>query len=151
VRAFREGFSEVFPVKDLACFTADELVLVFGNSTEDWSLQSKGLCASFKSDLTLSIALHDSIRADHGFSMDSRIVNDLLAILSDFDKPQQRLFLSFATGSPRLPVGGFKSLHPPLTVVRKPPESGHSPDDYLPSVMTCQNYVRAALSCVKHN
>jgi E3 ubiquitin-protein ligase TRIP12 len=40
VKAFRAGFSEVFPVKDLACFTADELVLVFGNAKEDWTLES---------------------------------------------------------------------------------------------------------------
>jgi E3 ubiquitin-protein ligase TRIP12 len=34
---------------------------------------------------------------------------------------EKRLFLSFVTGSPRLPSGGFKALSPPLTVVKKEP------------------------------
>lgn len=39
-RAFREGFSKVFPITDLAAFSADELVMLFGNSDEDWNLES---------------------------------------------------------------------------------------------------------------
>ncbi|EDL02177.1 thyroid hormone receptor interactor 12, isoform CRA_g [Mus musculus] len=59
-----------------------------------------------------------------------------------FDNEQQRLFLQFVTGSPRLPVGGFRSLNPPLTIVRKTFESTENPDDFLPSVMTCVNYLK---------
>jgi len=51
-------------------------------------------------------------------------------------------FLKFVTGSPRLPVGGLARLTPRLTIVRKSPEEGISPDAYLPSVMTCANYVK---------
>lgn len=40
------------------------------------------------------------------------------------------------------PFLGFKSLHPPLTVVRKGHEPPLKPDDYLPSVMTCVNYLK---------
>ena len=40
-QALREGFSKVFPIKDLAKFTIDELVMLFGNSDEDWSEESK--------------------------------------------------------------------------------------------------------------
>lgn len=36
----------------------------------------------------------------------SRAVKCLFEILSSFDHEQQRLFLQFVTGSPRLPVGG---------------------------------------------
>lgn len=36
---------------------------------------------------------------------------------------------------------GFKALNPPLTVVRKSLES-LDPDEYLPSVMTCVNYLK---------
>nr|XP_023018407.1 E3 ubiquitin-protein ligase TRIP12 [Leptinotarsa decemlineata] len=39
-------------------------------------------------------------------------------------------------------VSGFKSLSPPLTVVRKTLEANMNPDDYLPSVMTCVNYLK---------
>jgi len=40
-KALREGFSKVFPIKDLATFTVDELVMLFGNSDEDWSEESE--------------------------------------------------------------------------------------------------------------
>ncbi|XP_016375751.1 E3 ubiquitin-protein ligase TRIP12-like [Sinocyclocheilus rhinocerous] len=66
----------------------------------------------------------------------------LFEVLSSFDAEQQRLFLQFVTGSPRLPVGGFRSLNPPLTIVRKTFESTENPDDFLPSVMTCVNYLK---------
>jgi E3 ubiquitin-protein ligase TRIP12 len=50
----------------------------------------------------------------------------------------------FLTGSPRLPLGGFEALEPRLTVVQKKPESHKSlvADQLLPSVMTCQNYLK---------
>ena len=35
---------------------------------------------------------------------------------------------------------GFKSLHPRLTVVKKSVDG--PPDSYLPSVMTCVNYLK---------
>lgn len=46
-------------------------------------------------------------------------------------------WLFSATGAPKLPIGGFKGLHPQFTVVRKPHEPPLKPDQYLPSVMTC--------------
>lgn len=39
-KAFREGFSKVFPIADLQSFTVDELAMLFGNAEEDWSLES---------------------------------------------------------------------------------------------------------------
>ncbi len=68
-----------------------------------------------------------------------------------FDEQEQRQFLQFITGSPRLPVGGLQSLVPALTIVRKTTEtiegnkenpSGTGVDSYLPSVMTCVNYLK---------
>jgi E3 ubiquitin-protein ligase TRIP12 len=55
---------------------------------------------------------------------------------------EQRLTLRFLTGSPALAVGGLIGLNPRLTVVRKNPEGNASPDDSLPSVMTCANYLK---------
>ncbi|VDM44659.1 unnamed protein product [Toxocara canis] len=54
---------------------------------------------------------------------------------------QQRKFLQYVTGSSRLPVGGFRSLNPPLTVVRKCQSYGNVDVD-LPSAMTCFNYLK---------
>lgn len=87
-------------------------------------------------------SLMDCCRPDHGYSHDSRAIKFLFEILSNYLAEEQRAFLQFVTGSPRLPVGGFKSLSPPLTIVRKTFEPNENPDDYLPSVMTCVNYLK---------
>lgn len=125
-KAFREGFSKVFPISDLQAFSADELVMLFGNSDEDWGVET----------------LNEAIKADHGFHSESRAIRELVGIMSDFDAFARRDFLQFITGSPKLPIGGFRGLNPPLTVVRKPHEPPLMADDYLPSVMTCVNYLK---------
>lgn len=57
-KAFREGFSKVFPISDLQAFSADELVLLFGNSDEDWSAESAWRCFSrVQSMLTIFLQL----------------------------------------------------------------------------------------------
>ena len=126
IKAFRIGFSQVFPYASLKAFTPNELVMLFGRVDEDWSIET----------------LMDSIKADHGFNMDSKSVKNLLQVMSELAPVQRRDFLQFVTGSPRLPIGGFKSLTPMFTVVCKPSEPPYSSDDYLPSVMTCANYLK---------
>jgi len=37
---------------------------------------------------------------------------------------------------------GLRSLVPPLTIVRKMAEGNENADDFLPSVMTCVNYLK---------
>lgn len=126
VKAFKEGFSKVFPIGDLKTFTADELVMLFGNSEEDWSTET----------------LSEALKADHGFNVESRAIRDLIEIMSDYDSSTRRAYLQFITGSPKLPIGGFRGLNPAFTVVRKPHEAPLKADDYLPSVMTCVNYLK---------
>lgn len=50
--------------------------------------------------------LFECCRADHGYTMDSRTVKNLFEVMSEFTGEEQRQFLLFVTGSPRLPVGG---------------------------------------------
>ncbi|KAI9481304.1 MAG: hypothetical protein EXX96DRAFT_502897 [Benjaminiella poitrasii] len=126
IAAFREGFNGLFAIDDLKLLTYSELVALFGKAEEDWSYSM----------------LADSIRADHGFTMESDPVRYLLEILSEFNQDEKRKFLQFTTGSPRLPIGGWKALRPVFTVVRKIPEAPLTADDYLPSVMTCANYLK---------
>ena len=40
IAAFKSGFSSVFPYEALCAFTADELVMLYGKSDEDWSYDS---------------------------------------------------------------------------------------------------------------
>ncbi|XP_065121190.1 E3 ubiquitin-protein ligase TRIP12 isoform X3 [Paramisgurnus dabryanus] len=125
--SFREGFESVFPLHHLQYFYPEELdQLLCGSKSESWDVKT----------------LMECCRPDHGYTHDSRAVRFLFEVLSSFDAEQQRLFLQFVTGSPRLPVGGFRSLNPPLTIVRKTFESTENPDDFLPSVMTCVNYLK---------
>jgi E3 ubiquitin-protein ligase TRIP12 len=62
-------------------------------------------------------------------------------MIHSFSLQDRRNFLQFCTGSPRLPVGGFRSLNPPLTVVRKTVAYGNVEGE-LPSAMTCYNFLK---------
>ncbi|TIC56498.1 hypothetical protein E3Q05_01686 [Wallemia mellicola] len=126
VEAFVEGFSKILRIEDMKIFTAEELTSLFGNADEDWTNET----------------LSEIIKADHGFNNDSPALRRLVEVMSEFDNVSRRDFLQFLTGSPKLPIGGFRGLHPQLTVVRKSPEAGYKADDSLPSVMTCANYLK---------
>lgn len=125
--AFREGFESVFPLSTLQSFYPEELEQLFcGSLTEVWDVKM----------------LMECCRPDHGYTHDSKAVKYLFEILSSYLGEDQRRFLQFVTGSPRLPVGGFRSLNPPLTIVRKTFSNSENPDNSLPSVMTCVNYLK---------
>ncbi|XP_026746441.1 E3 ubiquitin-protein ligase TRIP12-like, partial [Trichoplusia ni] len=131
MEAFREGFESVFPLANLKIFYPEEMEQVFcgspsGGRDQRWEPRMLAEC----------------IRPDHGYNAESRAIRMLIDILASYNREEQRLFLQFVTGSPRLPTGGFKALNPPLTVVRKSLESSLDPDEYLPSVMTCVNYLK---------
>lgn len=109
IEAFHSGFSQVFSYSALRAFTPNELVMLFGRIEEDWSMESKLFSSIPMIDIvtnTSSLALMDSIKADHGFNMDSKSVRNLLQTMSELDAQQRRDFLQFVTGSPKLPIGG---------------------------------------------
>ncbi|XP_033233514.1 E3 ubiquitin-protein ligase TRIP12 isoform X7 [Drosophila pseudoobscura] len=129
--ALREGFDSVFPIQRLRMFYPEELECVFCGSANEQQHQ--------RWDAKM---LQDSCRTDHGFHQESQAIQHLYEILSSYNRDEQRAFLQFVTGSPRLPTGGFKALTPPLTIVRKTLDGNQNPNDYLPSVMTCVNYLK---------
>lgn len=87
--------------------------------------------------------LLENIIPDHGYNKASAPYLYLIKYLQTLRKEGQSRFLKFVTGSPRLPFGGFSRLQPKLTVVKRVTEKKDSnPDCYLPSVMTCQNYLK---------
>lgn len=120
----------MFPSHRLKMFYPEELEYVFcgsgGGNYQKWD----------------SRMLSECCRTDHGYNQDSVTIQHFFEILSTYNKEEQRLFLQFVTGSPRLPTGGFKALTPSLTIVRKTMDSNQNPDEYLPSVMTCVNYLK---------
>lgn len=126
MESFREGFEVVFPLQSLSMFYPEELDAIFCGHPTGWDVKT----------------LMECCRPDHGYTSESRAIRYLFQILSEYNPQEQRDFVQFVTGSPRLPVGGFKSLSPPLTVVHKTLEPNMNPDNFLPSVMTCVNYLK---------
>ncbi|KAL6998251.1 E3 ubiquitin-protein ligase upl4 [Sarracenia purpurea var. burkii] len=124
VEAFKSGFNQVFPIKHLQVFAEEELERLLCGEREFWT----------------SNELLDHIKFDHGYTASSPPVINLLDVIREFDREQQRAFLQFVTGAPRLPPGGLASLNPKLTIVRK--HCSRWADADLPSVMTCANYLK---------
>ncbi|ORX75729.1 hypothetical protein BCR32DRAFT_224865 [Anaeromyces robustus] len=126
IKAFRDGFNKVFLLTDLQIFEVKELLQMVSSNEEDWSKET----------------LMKTVKADHGYSMKSQSVINLIEVMSEMNKDERKEFLEFITGTSRLPLGGFKNLNPPFTVVCKTTDSDENPDDFLPSVMTCANYLK---------
>lgn len=125
--ALLRGLGELMDVTNLLAFRSSELELMLcGPSYENWNVEY----------------LVQATRCDHGYSHESQSVLFLLQLLTELDEKDQQRFVLFATGSPALPIGGLKSLHPKLVIVRRTPEAGRSPDECLPTVMTCTNYLK---------
>jgi len=127
MHSFREGFNINFNIDKLKCFTSSEI--------EEY------ICGSVDVKWDKNVLL-ENLKPEHGYTNQSKTFNDLITFMCNLDKKQRKQFLIFSTGSSRLPIGGFKSLSPKLTVVKKHCEEEHTPDDYLPTVMTCQNYLK---------
>ena len=125
--AFRDGFCLITGVYNLKCFTSLEL--------------EEFICSSREVKWDENI-LYENLKPEHGYTKNSRIYDDLIKFMCKLDKLGQRQFLIFTTGTSRLPIGGFKALSPKLTIVKKTFEKGDIPDNYLPTVMTCQNYLK---------
>lgn len=124
IEAFKLGFDEVFPIRHIQIFSEEELEHL--------------LCGEH--DICKPNELLDHIKFDHGYTASSLAAIHLLEIIQEFDREQQRLFLRFVTGAPRLPSGGLAALNPKLTIVRK--HCSNLVDADLPSVMTCANYLK---------
>lgn len=78
-----------------------------------------------------------------GYALQSQQIRWLFEFLSELSPEQQRLFVRFVTGCPRLPMGGLKALTPELTIIRVPLDPSLPPEGIpLPTAMTCTNYLK---------
>ena len=117
--AFRKGLEVLVPAESLSGFTGEELeTLVCGEAASVWDLDM----------------LQEAVVPAHGYTKSSAVYQNLLLVMTQLSAQDQKTFLQFVTGAPRLPMGGFKVLNPPLTVVRK--DTNGPSDSFLPSVMT---------------
>lgn len=118
-RAFQEGFNLVFPLDNLRMFSVSELeTLICGavaGSEEEWVIECMHFFFFVVGLIVINrfkIALQDNTKADHGFSTSSQAVQFLFSVMVEFNETERRQFLQFVTGSPRLPISGFKGLTP---------------------------------------
>ena len=137
IKSFKDGFNKVFDINLLKSFSSEEIEYYIcgcensenNNNDDIWSYEN----------------LTSNIIPMHGYNKNSLIYKGLIEILQKMSKTERKMFLLFVTGSPRLPIGGFKNLYPKLTVVQSQNSNFNefdNPDLHLPSVMTCQNYLK---------
>ena len=90
--------------------------------------------------------LKEVVIPEHGYTPESLPYIALLEVLCEMSPGEQREFVKFVTGTPRLPRGGIGALQPHLKVVRReePNVPGGAPQINkaiaLPSVMTYEHY-----------
>ncbi|KAK0175018.1 hypothetical protein PV327_008803 [Microctonus hyperodae] len=123
MEAFKNGFSEVFPMEKLHAFSPEEVrAMLCGEQNPHWTREDLLNYTEPKLGYT---------RESPGFQ---RFVNVLLSLTG----PERKAFLQFATGCSALPPGGLCNLHPRLTVVRKVDAGSGG----YPSVNTCVHYLK---------
>jgi E3 ubiquitin-protein ligase TRIP12 len=132
------GFADVVPAGTAALhvFRPRELQELLGGECSSGSVGGGGSSTSAQWE---ERAIASSIVCNHGYTTASPQVVNLVAVMTELSAEQRRQFLSFVTGTPRLPVGGFAALQPRLTIVRK---DVPMPDAHLPSCSTCQVYLK---------
>ena len=108
--SFLQGFNETFPrsFDELARFFPTDLINLFSPSAaslDDWSIDY----------------ISEALVPDHGYRHDSPQIQWLAEILSETacDSLKRSKIVRFLTGAAYLPVGGWKSLRPRLTIVCK--------------------------------
>jgi E3 ubiquitin-protein ligase TRIP12 len=95
VEAFRQGFNRVFSINHLKSFTSLELEqIICGCQNESWDYD----------------VLVENIIPNHGIVKDAPILKWLIKIMSEMSNLEKKKFLLFATGSPRLPLGGKNKI-----------------------------------------
>ncbi len=111
LQAIRKGLGEVCSPLSLRCFQTEEVEeLLCGGAITKWDFSVP--------------TLRKYVKCRQGYTHSSRAVQHLFSILSEFDAREQRHFIRFVTGCPRLPMGGLKNLSPPLAIVPLLPVSG---------------------------
>lgn len=112
-REFAAGFRLLCNSEAFNLFIAEELELVIcGNPILDWR------------------ELEKSTRYDGGFSDSHPTIRAFWAMFHALPEDKKKLFLKFATGSDRSPVGGLSQLR--LVIGRNGPDT-----DKLPTASTC--------------
>ena len=123
---FVRGFDTVLPWNSMSIFTPDEFVTLLSGSGN--KITEKELI--------------EHVDVGTGYEKNSPQIINLFQTITELNNEELSLFVKFITGTNRLPVGGIASLQPKLTIAMRATPEGKSPDDTLPTVMTCFNYFK---------
>ncbi|PJF19668.1 hypothetical protein PSACC_00508 [Paramicrosporidium saccamoebae] len=122
--AFVEAFNLILPFEAFRIFTVDEFLRqINGERNQNWVPQT----------------ILREIKADHGYTKENQQIQWLAEVFSEMDPGNKGRLIRFLTGGPQLPSGGWAKLRPALTVVCR---TCDHPDQSLPTVMTCANYLK---------
>ncbi|VDM13543.1 unnamed protein product [Wuchereria bancrofti] len=140
LKAFREGFDLVFPLRNLRMFVPRELqaglkleIFCFYINISDGTLLSGDQCPEWTREDIISFT-----EPKLGYTKESPGFLRFVDVLVGMNACERKSFLQFTTGCSSLPPGGLANLHPRLTIVRKV-DSG---DGSYPSVNTCVHYLK---------
>eukprot|EP01126_Amoeba_proteus_P004556 TRINITY_DN11514_c0_g1_i4.p1 TRINITY_DN11514_c0_g1~~TRINITY_DN11514_c0_g1_i4.p1 ORF type:complete len:1008 (-),score=279.97 TRINITY_DN11514_c0_g1_i4:52-2733(-) len=120
----KRGFLEFLDLQHLQAFDVHELDLIFcgeRSGSIPWTVE----------EIRKGIALNEK-----DFTEKSPVIQYFFEILTSFSVEQQRTFLVWATGTTRLPIGGFANLPKKITIMRKV-VSDIDVDLEVPSVNVC--------------
>jgi len=117
--AFAKGFYKMCHGPVLSMFRAEEL--------EDL------ICGSRLLDFE---ELERHTAYDDGFTRDSATIINFWSVAHELSEEQKKLFLSFVTGSDRVPLKGLANLRPRFVISRNGPHS-----ERLPTAHTCFNHL----------
>ncbi|XP_075242602.1 putative E3 ubiquitin-protein ligase HECTD2 isoform X1 [Convolutriloba macropyga] len=115
--AFYKGFHQVCDSQVLLLLTSRDLQRIICGDSTDLDFEKLRKVCSYEG----------------GFKANDLTVENLWTVVKKFDQNEQKLFLSFLTGSKRLPIGGFSEMK--FTLKRVDALS----DQSLPIAHTCFN------------
>lgn len=93
ISAFKTGFNKIANIHYLQVLKSNEVeLMVCGNNDDEkeWTVQN----------------LKENIIPAHGYNETSNTYLNMIEYMAKLNKNQRRQFLTFVTGSPRLPLGG---------------------------------------------
>jgi hypothetical protein len=126
VREFRNGFSAIVPWEFLRLFSHVEVARM---------ICGEGVAISRED-------LRKFVEVSHGYSAQSPQIEMFYELVAGMSDRDQAMLVKFVTGCDKLPIGGLRNLTPKLTIAQRASLTGQSPDETLPSVMTCTNYLK---------
>jgi hypothetical protein len=125
-KQFLKGLFSVIEDGVWGRLTPREKAQLIGGASQEISLR----------DLEVHVAF------EHGYDGRCPQRGMLFETICELNERLRELFVLFVTGCERLPIGGLAGLTPKITVARRIPGQGQSPDETLPTASTCTHYFK---------